>query len=198
MHRSAGITSLHYDPTSPARSALRSPPSAELLLVVPASRQLRPLARRGQGPRPRRHRRRDRPASSTPSTTSTSAATTSSKRSTAGCSPTSPRRTPPPPSTPRPPASSSTASPSSPSRSTTPARRPTAPSATDAHRQRNPARLALLEEQRTDLAGCLDALWTAVQRGATPLQTLPPDEDVQRPRPQPCRLHAQHPATRGS
>jgi hypothetical protein len=38
-------------------------------------------------------------------------------------------------------------------------------SATEAHRQRNQARLALLAEQRADLAGCLDALWAAVQRG---------------------------------
>jgi hypothetical protein len=32
-------------------------------------------------------------------------------------------------------------------------------SATEAHRERNRARLALLLEQRTDLAGCLNALW---------------------------------------
>ena len=38
-------------------------------------------------------------------------------------------------------------------------------SATDAHRQRNLDRLALLEEQRADLAACLDALWTAIQHG---------------------------------
>jgi Protein of unknown function (DUF4254) len=38
-------------------------------------------------------------------------------------------------------------------------------SATEAHRQRNLPRLALLEEQRADLAGCLDALWSDVQHG---------------------------------
>ncbi len=38
-------------------------------------------------------------------------------------------------------------------------------SATEAHRQRNLERLALLEQQRGDLAGCLDALWSEVQRG---------------------------------
>ena len=38
-------------------------------------------------------------------------------------------------------------------------------SATEAHRHRNLSRLALLEEQRTDLAGCLDALWDAIQHG---------------------------------
>jgi hypothetical protein len=39
------------------------------------------------------------------------------------------------------------------------------PTASEAHHQRNVARLALLEEQRTDLANCLDALWAAVQSG---------------------------------
>ena len=38
-------------------------------------------------------------------------------------------------------------------------------SATEEHRQRNVARLALLEEQREDLAGCLDAFWAEVLRG---------------------------------
>ncbi len=38
--------------------------------------------------------------------------------------------------------------------------------ATEAHRLRNMARLQLLEEQRTDLAGCLDALMAEVLRGA--------------------------------
>ena len=38
-------------------------------------------------------------------------------------------------------------------------------SATAAHRQRNVERLALLEEQRDDLAGCLDALWAEVLKG---------------------------------
>jgi Protein of unknown function (DUF4254) len=38
-------------------------------------------------------------------------------------------------------------------------------SATEAHRHRNLTRLALLEEQRADLAGCLDALWAAIQQG---------------------------------
>jgi len=38
-------------------------------------------------------------------------------------------------------------------------------SATEAHRRRNVERLALLDEQRADLAGCLDALWAEVLAG---------------------------------
>lgn len=38
-------------------------------------------------------------------------------------------------------------------------------SATEAHRLRNLERLALLEEQRADLAACLDALWAEVLAG---------------------------------
>lgn len=38
-------------------------------------------------------------------------------------------------------------------------------SATEAHRQKNVARLIVLEEQRNDLAGCLDALWAEVLAG---------------------------------
>jgi Protein of unknown function (DUF4254) len=38
-------------------------------------------------------------------------------------------------------------------------------SASEAHRQKNLARLALLEEQRSDLAACLDTLWTQVLAG---------------------------------
>ena len=38
-------------------------------------------------------------------------------------------------------------------------------SATAEHRAKNAARLALLEEQRSDLAGCLDALWAQVLDG---------------------------------
>lgn len=38
-------------------------------------------------------------------------------------------------------------------------------SATEAHRRRNAERLVLLEEQRLDLTGCLDALWTEVESG---------------------------------
>ncbi|MDW5266653.1 MULTISPECIES: DUF4254 domain-containing protein [Acidobacteriaceae] len=38
-------------------------------------------------------------------------------------------------------------------------------SATEAHRQKNIARLAVLEEQRSDLAGCLDALWAEALAG---------------------------------
>jgi hypothetical protein len=38
-------------------------------------------------------------------------------------------------------------------------------SATEAHRVRNGERLALLEEQRADLAGCLDTLWAEVLGG---------------------------------
>ena len=37
--------------------------------------------------------------------------------------------------------------------------------ATEAHRQKNLARLALLEEQRSDLACCLDQLWNQVLQG---------------------------------
>jgi hypothetical protein len=37
--------------------------------------------------------------------------------------------------------------------------------ATDNHRARNRNRLAILEEQRSDLAGCLDALWQQVLAG---------------------------------
>ncbi len=38
-------------------------------------------------------------------------------------------------------------------------------SATEEHRSRNVNRLALLEQQRDDLAGCLDALWGEVLAG---------------------------------
>ena len=38
-------------------------------------------------------------------------------------------------------------------------------SASQAHRQKNEARLAVLKEQRSDLAGCLDALWAEVLAG---------------------------------
>jgi hypothetical protein len=38
-------------------------------------------------------------------------------------------------------------------------------SAAEAHRLRNVERLALLEAQRADLAGCLDALWAEVLKG---------------------------------
>jgi Protein of unknown function (DUF4254) len=38
-------------------------------------------------------------------------------------------------------------------------------SASEGHRLRNIGRLALLEEQRNDLAGCLDALWSEVLGG---------------------------------
>jgi hypothetical protein len=38
-------------------------------------------------------------------------------------------------------------------------------SATEGHRLRNVERLTLLEEQREDLAGCLDALWAEVLKG---------------------------------
>jgi hypothetical protein len=37
--------------------------------------------------------------------------------------------------------------------------------ATEAHRQKNLARLALLEEQRSDLTSCLDTLWSEVLAG---------------------------------
>jgi hypothetical protein len=39
------------------------------------------------------------------------------------------------------------------------------PTASDAHRYRNLNRLALLEEQRDDLAACLDELWRQVRSG---------------------------------
>jgi hypothetical protein len=38
-------------------------------------------------------------------------------------------------------------------------------SASEAHRQKNLARLAVLEEQRSDLASCMDSLWNEVQQG---------------------------------
>jgi Protein of unknown function (DUF4254) len=38
-------------------------------------------------------------------------------------------------------------------------------SATEEHRMRNVERLAVLEEQRDDLAGCLDLLWAEVLGG---------------------------------
>jgi hypothetical protein len=38
-------------------------------------------------------------------------------------------------------------------------------SATEAHRQKNQARLAVLRQQRDDLAACLDALWAEVLAG---------------------------------
>ncbi len=37
--------------------------------------------------------------------------------------------------------------------------------ATEAHRRRNQDRLAVLEEQRSDLAGCLDVLWRQIVAG---------------------------------
>jgi Protein of unknown function (DUF4254) len=37
--------------------------------------------------------------------------------------------------------------------------------ATEAHRRRNADRLALLKEQRSDLAGCLDDLWSEILQG---------------------------------
>jgi hypothetical protein len=37
--------------------------------------------------------------------------------------------------------------------------------ATDAHRRRNADRLALLKEQQSDLAGCLDVLWSEILEG---------------------------------
>ena len=49
------------------------------------------------------------------------------------------------------------------------------------HAERNRERLAVLKEQRTDLAGCLDALWQETLNGRPALQTLPAAEDVQRP-----------------
>lgn len=39
------------------------------------------------------------------------------------------------------------------------------PTASEKHHQRNRNRLALLEEQRADLAGCLDTLWAEVLAG---------------------------------
>lgn len=38
-------------------------------------------------------------------------------------------------------------------------------SATEAHRKKNKARLAILEEQRHDLADCLDSLWSEIHSG---------------------------------
>ena len=68
-------------------------------------------------------------------------------------------------STPSRPASSSTASPSLPSRFSTPAKRPSVPSAPAGHAERNRDRLAILQEQRADLAACLDALWRETLAG---------------------------------
>jgi hypothetical protein len=39
------------------------------------------------------------------------------------------------------------------------------PSASEAHRQKNLSRLALLKEQRDDLAACLGTLWSEVRKG---------------------------------
>jgi hypothetical protein len=39
------------------------------------------------------------------------------------------------------------------------------PDATPAHHQRNRERLAILDAQRGDLAGCLDELWRDIQNG---------------------------------
>ena len=41
------------------------------------------------------------------------------------------------------------------------------------HAERNHSRLAILEEQRADLAHCLDALWRDTLSGHTALQNLP-------------------------
>jgi hypothetical protein len=41
----------------------------------------------------------------------------------------------------------------------------TRPGASDEHHERNRTRLALLDEQRSDLAGCLDSLWQDVLAG---------------------------------
>ena len=56
------------------------------------------------------------------------------------------------------------------------------------HAARNRERLAILEEQRVDLAGCLDALWQEILQGTQALQALPAVEDVQRPHAEPGDL----------
>ena len=60
--------------------------------------------------------------------------------------------------------------------------------APEGHAERNRERLAILEEQRADLAGCLDALWQQTLAGSAALQALPPVEDVQRPIAEPGHL----------
>ena len=56
------------------------------------------------------------------------------------------------------------------------------------HQDRNRARLSVLNEQRDDLAACLDRLWAEVTRSHPALQALPPTQDVQRSLPQPGAL----------
>ncbi len=68
------------------------------------------------------------------------------------------------------------------------AKRPSAPDAPQGHAERNLERLAILEEQRADLAGCLDALWRRDPGRSAALQALPPVEDVQRPVAEPGHL----------
>ena len=55
--------------------------------------------------------------------------------------------------------------PAAPLHSESPAEESRRASASEAHRQNNLARLALLEEQRSDLAACLNTLWTEVLAG---------------------------------
>ena len=55
--------------------------------------------------------------------------------------------------------------------------------APEGHAERNRDRLAILEEQRADLAGCLDALVARNPCGHAAIQALPPVEDVQRSLP---------------
>ena len=150
----------------------------------PASRQLRPMAHRRRGPHPRRLRRSDSPTSSAASTPPTSSATTSPRISTARCSTGSrpsvfPTRT-------------------APLHSESPGliidrlsilalkiyhtrEEAERTDCAAGPRRAQPAALAVLEEQRTDLARCLDAAVAGDPGRRTALQTLPPVEDVQRP-----------------
>ena len=57
-------------------------------------------------------------------------------------------------------------------------------SASEDHRARNLDRLHILTQQRADLAACLDRPLGTGSPRRTPLQALPPAEDVQRPRTQ--------------
>ena len=60
--------------------------------------------------------------------------------------------------------------------------------APDGHAERNRERLAILEEQRADLAGASMHLWQRNPCRHAAIQALPPAEDVQRPLAEPGHL----------
>ena len=68
--------------------------------------------------------------------------------------------------------------------------------ATNAHRHRNEYRLSVLEEQRGDLADCLDALWKQVLAGERRFKLYRQMKMYNDPQLNPV-LYAQHPPTRG-